>query len=173
MVVGKPTWANEVIRLRQVFYQNLDKLQPATKKELEAAIDIAKLFGPGWRLPIAANLISLLPRQTQDEGILQAFTAAPFTGLAAVLFLPSNKLTGKVEERDNCSPSKTKVMIYDTLPEVRQYGDIMRSVHKYHCLAEMKSLLSMMGLFFLKASIDNKVRAQNTLEKPRLSCAMP
>ncbi len=95
MVAKEPAWANEVIRLREVFYQNLEKLQPATKEELEAAINIAQLFGPSWRLPIAANLISLLPRQTQDEVIFQAFTAAPFTGLAALLLLPSNKLTGK------------------------------------------------------------------------------
>ncbi len=173
MVAKKPAWANEVIRLREVFYQNLENLQPATKEELEAAINIAQLFGPSWRLPIAANLISLLPRQTQDEVIFQAFTAAPFTGLAALLLLPSNKLTGKVEERDNCSPSKTKVMVYDTLPEVQQYDDIMRSVHKYNCLTKMKSQFSIIGLFFLKVSTDDKACAQTALEKPRLGCAMP
>ena len=83
MRATKPEWANEMIRLREVFYQDRAKLQPATMEELEAAINIAALFGPSWTLPIAANLISLVPRQAQDEGILRVFTASFFTGLAA------------------------------------------------------------------------------------------
>lgn len=170
-MVAQTGLANEVIRLREAFYRNLENPQSATKEELEAAINIARLFGPGWRLPIAANLISLLPRQIHDEAILQAFTAGPFTGLAALLLPPSNKLTGKVEERDDCSPSKTKVMVYDTLPEVQQYDDIMRSVHKYNSLTKMKSQSSIIDLFFLEASTDDKACAQTALEKPRFGCA--
>ena len=139
MEAEKPSWANEVIRLREAFYQNHRERQPVTNEELEAAINVAELFGPSWRLPVAANLISLLPRQSQDKAILQAFTANQFSGLTALLLLRMNQLTSIVEERDDCSPSKTKVMVYDTLPEVQQYDDIMRSVHKYNCLMKMKS----------------------------------
>ena len=38
MVAKEPTWANEVIRLREIFNQNLEKRQPVTKEELEAAL---------------------------------------------------------------------------------------------------------------------------------------
>ena len=51
-----------------------------TEAELQATISISQLFESGWRLPIAANFIALLPRRKTDVAILQAFRAAPFTG---------------------------------------------------------------------------------------------
>ncbi|KAI9768820.1 MAG: hypothetical protein M1840_004634 [Geoglossum simile] len=117
----RPPWAEPVIRLREVFYETV-KRQEIGKEEREPAIKIAQLFGPHWRLPVAANLIALLPRRSEGSDILQAFRASPFTD----------------DDRRECSPSKTKVVAYDTLPEVQQFGDIMRSVYKDFCLKKMK-----------------------------------
>ena len=77
---GEPEWANEVIRLREAFYQNTALQEETTKETLKAAIDIGQLFGPRWRLPIAANLLALSPRREGDGVILQAFRGDPFTG---------------------------------------------------------------------------------------------
>ena len=137
IVAEKPSWSNEVLRLREPFYHNSAKAQPVTKEELEAAIKIAQLFGPGWRLPMAANLIGLLPRLSEDPAILLAFTGSSFTGSTAP-FLLLNKLIGKAEERQNCSPSITKIFAYATLPEVQQFDTIMRTVYQYTSLEKMK-----------------------------------
>jgi len=139
IVTKEPSWSNEVIRLREAFSRKAAELQPITDDELEVAINIVYRFDPGWRLPIAANLIALLPRRSEDGAILQAFTASPFTGLAALFLLVLNELMDKAEERQNCSPSSTKILAYATLPEVQQFDTIMRSVHKYTSLAKMKS----------------------------------
>jgi hypothetical protein len=80
-----PKLANEVVRLREVFYQNEADRQPTTSEELQAMIDIAQLFGSPWRFPIAANLIALRPRQRGDSAILHAFRTQPFTGLPPLL----------------------------------------------------------------------------------------
>lgn len=80
MMMEKAGWANAVLRLREAFYQEVAEQQEVTEEELRAAINIAQLFGPRWRLPIAANLIALLPRRSKDDAILQAFRASPFTG---------------------------------------------------------------------------------------------
>ena len=83
MFSHEPKWANRVIELREPFYQNDTQPQMARKHELEAAIKIAQLFGPRWRLPMAANLVGLLPRGSEDWEILLAFVRSPFTGLTA------------------------------------------------------------------------------------------
>ena len=70
-------WADEVVHLRAAFYQQASEI---TEAELQAAISISQLFESGWRLPIAAKFIALLPRRKTDVAILQAFRAAPFTG---------------------------------------------------------------------------------------------
>jgi hypothetical protein len=70
-------WANEVVRLREAFCQQASEI---TEAELQTAISISQLFESGWRLPIAANFIALLPRRKTDVAILQTFRAAPFTG---------------------------------------------------------------------------------------------
>lgn len=74
----RPSWANEVIRLREAFYQRTTE-RHSTDQELQAAISIVSLFEPRWRLPIAANLISLLPRSNVDSAIIEAFRKPHFT----------------------------------------------------------------------------------------------
>ncbi len=81
----KSELANEVVRLREVFYDNEADRQTATKKELQAMIDIAQLFGSPWRLPIAANMIALRPRKKGDRAILDAFRTQSFSGLTSTL----------------------------------------------------------------------------------------
>ncbi|KAH7021756.1 hypothetical protein B0J12DRAFT_391648 [Macrophomina phaseolina] len=76
----RPPWANEVIRLREVFYQRTTERQSIDQEELQAAIRIASLFEPRWRLPVAANFIALLPRRDGDSAIQQAFREPHFTG---------------------------------------------------------------------------------------------
>lgn len=74
------SWANEVIRLREIFYQSTTERQRISQEELQAAIDIAYLFEPRWRLPVAGNIIALLPRRDEDSAIVGAFRELPFTG---------------------------------------------------------------------------------------------
>ena len=63
----------------EAFYHIKADRQQMMKEELQAVINIAQLFGPRWRLPIAANLMALLPRRRGDSAILHAFRAPPFT----------------------------------------------------------------------------------------------
>jgi len=133
----KPRWAEPVIELRQLFYQEATKQQGIRMEEQEAAINIAQLFDRRWRLPVAANLIALVPRRRRDSGILLTFRTASFRGS---LPFPATwpVLTNIEDERENCSPSRTKMVAYSTLPEVQQYIDIMHDVYKDLCLANMK-----------------------------------
>lgn len=54
---------------------------------MKVAKDIAELFELHWRLPIAASLISLLPRQEGDPLILQTFRDPFFTGSSTLAML--------------------------------------------------------------------------------------
>ena len=130
MLLEKSEWADKVSHLREAFYPNTAEPQPATQKELEAVVEIAQLFGTHWRLQMAANLICLLPHQSEDPTILQAFTGALFTRLAAPHPLVLNELIAKAKGREDYSPSKTKILAYDTLPKVQQFDEIMRSIRK-------------------------------------------
>lgn len=56
-----------------------------------------------------------------------------------ILPVALTRLTGTDDERKECSPSKTKVMAYDILPEVEQFDDIIRSVYTDFCLTKLKS----------------------------------
>ncbi|KAH8743675.1 hypothetical protein F5883DRAFT_440710, partial [Diaporthe sp. PMI_573] len=69
----KPRWARN-------FYHEAIERQGISIEEQEAAINIAQLFDQRWRLPVAANLIALLPRRSRDSGILLTFRTASFTG---------------------------------------------------------------------------------------------
>ncbi|KAH7110420.1 hypothetical protein B0J13DRAFT_200320 [Dactylonectria estremocensis] len=75
-VTRTPPWANEVIRLREDFYGTESEIH---QDEIQASIDIAKLFGPDFRLPMAAGLIGLLPRRADDASIQRVFRSTPFT----------------------------------------------------------------------------------------------
>ncbi|KAL8982341.1 MAG: hypothetical protein Q9177_005302 [Variospora cf. flavescens] len=79
MLAAKTGWADAVLRLREPFYQVVAKRQQATDDELEAAMNIAQVFGRRFRLPMAANLLGLLPRQSDDKAILQMFASHRFT----------------------------------------------------------------------------------------------
>ncbi|KAK0619423.1 hypothetical protein B0T14DRAFT_208177 [Immersiella caudata] len=117
----KPPWADLVIRLREDFYKPPVEWPEISAVEQEAAINIAQLFGQRWRLPMAANLIAMLPRRIEDGDILQAF-----------------KIAFTEHERTACSPRNTKIVPYHTLPEVQQYNDVMHGVYKDYCFAQLK-----------------------------------
>ena len=42
------------------------------------------------------------------------------------------------EEREDCSPSKTKIISYRTMPEVQRFDNIMRRIDKDRCLMKIK-----------------------------------
>ena len=79
VMTEEPTWANKVVRLREDFTQKIAEPQQITDDQLRSAINVAQLFKPPYRLPIAANLIVLLPYQREEGAILQAFGASSFT----------------------------------------------------------------------------------------------
>lgn len=62
----KTTWALETLKLRERFYANCDQDGIYADSRLDAAIRVASVFGPEWRLAIAANLIGLIPRPKND-----------------------------------------------------------------------------------------------------------
>lgn len=73
-------WADKVISLREVFY--VKESSGITEIGIRAALDIAELFGETWRLPLAANLIALVPFRDNDHAVLQAFDGAPFLSMS-------------------------------------------------------------------------------------------
>lgn len=81
MTNGKRTWAKEVLRLRESFSYYALITSSISPQEIQAAKSIAQLFGPRWRLPVAANLMALSPHRSSDPALRQVFKAPPFTGL--------------------------------------------------------------------------------------------
>jgi hypothetical protein len=73
-----PPWAYPVVDLRKDLYQI--ECPEISKEKLRVAVNIAQLFGPRWTLPVAANLVALLPGPKEDVAIIQAFRANVFTG---------------------------------------------------------------------------------------------
>ncbi|KAL6831880.1 hypothetical protein V8C40DRAFT_237395 [Trichoderma camerunense] len=67
-------WAYPVIEMRESFY--LER-QPITDPKLQSALDIANLFGPRWKLPIAIHLTALTAPQIDDDAILAKFRILP------------------------------------------------------------------------------------------------
>ncbi|KAG8355278.1 hypothetical protein FVEN_g6623 [Fusarium venenatum] len=45
------------------------------------------------------------------------------------------------DNRENCSPLRTKIVANDTLPEVREYHVIMQGIYKDYCLGKLKEFL--------------------------------
>ncbi|KAI9167882.1 hypothetical protein HJFPF1_04023 [Paramyrothecium foliicola] len=121
MTVATSEWFHEVLRLRDGFTKPMVSRPRAAIHELRAAISVAQLFGAS-RLPMAANLLGCLPRQVQDDEILLAFKSSSFTDA----------------ERELCSPMRTIVVAYDTLPEVQQFEHIRRLIFTDSCLAMIK-----------------------------------
>ncbi|KAI8710434.1 hypothetical protein NCS52_01573600 [Fusarium sp. LHS14.1] len=120
----RPPWAKPVIELRETLYNKTER-SGITGKGLQAAFNISQLFEPNWRLPIVASLIALGPPRTNDEEVLLAFRKSIFTG----------------HNRENCSPWRTKMIVYDTPPEVQEYSVIMQSIHRDYCLRKLKESL--------------------------------
>ncbi|KAL5092170.1 hypothetical protein Trisim1_002058 [Trichoderma cf. simile WF8] len=117
----KARWANAVIEMREIFY--LER-QPITGPKLQSALDIANLFGPRWKLPIAAHLTALTAPQIDDDAILAKFRILPDV------------------DRQECSPSRTKIGACDnTLPEVQDYQTIMRNIYLDYTFHQLKGLL--------------------------------
>ena len=74
----KPPWAKPVVNLRKdLFYIESPEISNET---LQVAVNVAKLFELHWTLPIAANLVALLPGPQEDVAIIKAFRANIFTG---------------------------------------------------------------------------------------------
>ena len=73
----KPPWVYPVLNLREDLCQ-VESFDISEEK-LKAAVDVAQLFGSCWTLPIAANLIALLPGPRDDVAIVQAFRANIFS----------------------------------------------------------------------------------------------
>jgi hypothetical protein len=132
----KAPWANPVVDLRKDLYQIV--CPEIDEEKLRVAVNIAQFFESRWALPVAANLVALLPHSKEDIAIIKAFRANVFTGS---LVLPGNKLKLICldDDRENSSPSKTKVVAYGGLPEVEQFSKIMRSVYKDFCITELRS----------------------------------
>ena len=72
-------WANAVISLREVFYQCEADPQQMTGEAIQAVMNIAHLFEPRWRLPMAASFAALRPHPKDNLDILRAFRLARFT----------------------------------------------------------------------------------------------
>ncbi|KAH6714553.1 hypothetical protein BKA61DRAFT_723336 [Leptodontidium sp. MPI-SDFR-AT-0119] len=120
----KPPRAKPVVELRNVLYQ-MERSEKSDGK-LRITLDITQVFGSRWTLPMAANLGDLVPTLEEDI-IVRAFKA--------------NFLTD--DDRENSPPLKTKVRAYGSLPEVEQFGKIMRDVYKNFCVEKLRSKLSM------------------------------
>lgn len=78
---GSAGWANAVLEIREVFYQ--DHLQPQrmSLRAKGAVLDISRLFGPNFQVPIAANLVALSAYQNTDLLALSSCGAfASYTG---------------------------------------------------------------------------------------------
>jgi hypothetical protein len=73
-----PPWAKPVVSLHKDLYQ-IESPEISNEK-LQVAVNVAELFGSCWTLPIAANLIALLPGPKEDVAIIQVFRANLFTG---------------------------------------------------------------------------------------------
>lgn len=67
-------WVIPVLEMREIFY--LER-QPITSPKLQSALDIANLFGPRWKLPIATHLTALTAPQIDDDAILAKFRILP------------------------------------------------------------------------------------------------
>jgi hypothetical protein len=76
----KPPWAEPVIEIRESFYCNKAERERISAEKLQAALSIAQLFEPRWKLPMAASFIALAAPQNNDESIILTFRANTFTG---------------------------------------------------------------------------------------------
>lgn len=74
----KVPWAAPTVALRDDLH--LISSSEVNKKNSAIAVDIAKLFGCRSRMPVAANLVALLPHRIEDVAIMHLFSSTLFTG---------------------------------------------------------------------------------------------
>ena len=75
----RPPWAIPTLQLREALNEIGEQGQDVTENRLRAAMRIARLFGPGWRLPFAASLMSFVPHPSDDSRALIKFRAKEYT----------------------------------------------------------------------------------------------
>ncbi|TWU70517.1 hypothetical protein ED733_000789 [Metarhizium rileyi] len=138
-VMERTPWVEEVLKLREAFYiRSPNTEQPATTDEVEAAVNIAKLFAAPFRLAVASGLIGLLPRQADDATIQRLFISS-FTGWSLLSPREIRELRSLDDEKECCA-SFERMRVYDTLPETRQARAIMKLVNDGFCKAKIRQL---------------------------------
>jgi hypothetical protein len=79
MTARRAEWSNRVIELRELFYH--PEARTTSQAEESAALQLATLFRPGWRLPFVANLLALTHRDPNDSTLLLLFRSRVFSGI--------------------------------------------------------------------------------------------
>lgn len=72
--------ASEVVERRKVFDQIAGL--PLVERAVEDVVAITKLFGDDYKLPIAAYFSALLPREEEDDGLVNLLVALNRTGMS-------------------------------------------------------------------------------------------
>ncbi|SMR54502.1 unnamed protein product [Zymoseptoria tritici ST99CH_1E4] len=66
---GENRWAKAVVQIRQSLLCSETSSDDIDDEQADIAVRIAELFGSRWRLPMAVNLLALLPGQLQAASI--------------------------------------------------------------------------------------------------------
>lgn len=126
---GKPLWANEVIRLRNVIWQATDVrvLSPQEMEgRLEAVKEIVQNLQPSWRFPLAIYFTSLIDSESSiHEG-----------GAAIYSAFSSHFQSTFPDGQQPLSPSKFKTVVLETMPEMKQVKRLVHEIHKSHVLKQ-------------------------------------
>jgi hypothetical protein len=130
----RPPWAYPVLHLRANISQKASRT--STADILRAVVGITQLFGSRWRLPMAINLVGSLCFGERHFLVMNLFNGKDFTGLIPFLMVENN-LTSADGERNEYSPSKTRIISCDSLPEVQRVEDLMQSIYGEFCLMKM------------------------------------
>lgn len=130
-----PGWARDVNELRHTLQQT--ESEDIITGKIQVAFKIAQLFGSPWTLPVAANLVALLPYPKTNDIIVQAFRTNIFYWFVSSA-LQVLQLINADDDKTNCSPLKTKVMVYGLL-EVEKFSNIMRDIFKDFYAQKVKS----------------------------------
>ncbi|KAB8257965.1 hypothetical protein BDV32DRAFT_76683 [Aspergillus pseudonomiae] len=118
-----PDWVKEVLHLRRSIWtgNKLDRLSSAEMLgRLEALKELADLFQPGWRFPLAIYFASLISSESVTED--------NETGNDNIFFAWF-RLNLLYEERIS-KPSNCKVIAPDTMPELQRVKEIVREIQK-------------------------------------------
>lgn len=81
-VTDERAWATKVNSLRQdIVYSSS---QSITDEKRQATIKIASPFESGYRLPMVAHLMSLLPHRSTKKSVLTVFRTSDFDGRVVI-----------------------------------------------------------------------------------------